>query len=306
VSGQPVLVVKLGALGDFIQALGPMAAIRQHHPDQQITLLTTALYQPLARASGLVDHIQIDERPRGLKFGKWLALRKFLVSGGFGRVYDLQTSDRSSWYYRLFFPGAKPEWSGISPGCSHPHANPSRDLMHTIDRQHEQLRMAGIEVVPLADLSWAEADLSRFELPERFALLVPGGAPHRPAKRWPVAHFRALSERLSERNIVPVILGTDDERVLARDILSGHKGGMDLTGKTDLLALAALARRATCAVGNDTGPMHVTALAGCPSVVLFSDESDPKLCAPRGQDVKILRAPALSDLAVEQVMSALS
>jgi len=301
VNGDSILVIKLGALGDFIQALGPMAAIRRHHPDQNITLLTSQLFEPLARASGLFDNVQIDVRPRGLQLGKWCELRRFLRGGGFRRVYDLQTSGRSSRYYRLFFPGEKPEWSGIAPGCSHPHANPNRDVMHTNDRQREQLRMAGINVVPEPDLSWVDVDLSGFGLTDRFALLVPGGAPHRPAKRWPPENFNLLSKALLAKGIQPVVLGTKNEGVLARDILSGGTEGLDLTGRTDLLELAALARDAVCAIGNDTGPMHIAAVAGCPSIVMFSDESDPLLCAPRGQHVSILTSPDLAKLTLEQV-----
>ena len=303
VSGDSILVIKLGALGDFIQALGPIAAIRRHHPDQKITLLTSALYQPLARASGLVDDVHIDVRPRGLELGKWNELRRFLRDGGFCRIYDLQTSDRSSWYYRLFFPGEKPEWSGIAPGCSHPHANPNRDFMHTTERQREQLNMAGIDVVPEPDLSWVDIDLSGFDLTDRFALLVPGGAPHRPAKRWPAGNFKLLSKQLSAKGIQPVVLGTEGESGLARDILSGGTAGLDLTGQTDLLALAALSRHAVCAIGNDTGPMHVTAVAGCPSIVMYSDDSDPELCAPRGKNVSILTSPDLANLPVDRVVS---
>src|SRR6266568_4059670 len=46
-----ILVIKLGALGDFVQALGPAAAIRAHHPEAAITLLTTAPFAELARAA---------------------------------------------------------------------------------------------------------------------------------------------------------------------------------------------------------------------------------------------------------------
>lgn len=302
-SSDSVLVIKLGALGDFIQALGPMAAIRQHHPDQEITLLTSLLYEPIARASGLFNNVQIDARPRGFQLGKWRDLRRFLRGGGFRRVYDLQTSGRSSRYFRLFFPGEKPEWSGIAPGCSHPHANPDRDVMHTNDRQREQLRMAGIDAVPDPDLSWVDNDLSGFGLADSFALLVPGGAPHRPAKRWPANSFKALSNALRAKGIQPVVLGTKDEGALAHNILSDCAEGIDLTGRTDLLELAALARHAECAIGNDTGPMHIAAVAGCPSIVMFSDESDPLLCAPRGAHVSILTRPDLASLTLDHVIS---
>ena len=45
---QNILIIKLGALGDFIQALGPMKSIRDHHPGTHITLLTTHHYEELA------------------------------------------------------------------------------------------------------------------------------------------------------------------------------------------------------------------------------------------------------------------
>jgi len=303
VLGRAILVIKLGALGDFVQALGPLAAIRHHHADQAITLLTTSPYAPLATASGLVDQVHVDTRPRGFNFAKWRALRRFLREGNFHRVYDLQTSDRSSWYRRLFFPDQSPEWSGIAPGCSHPHANPNRDLMHTIERQREQLAVAGIDDVPSADLSWVATDLSSFRLPERYALLVPGGAPHRPAKRWPVARYRELANWLSNNGIMPVVVGTRAEAMLAKEILDGTAQCIDLTGRTDIIDLAALAGKAVCAIGNDTGPMHVTAVAGCPSIVLFSGDSDPKLCAPRGEQVSILCVPDLTALSEDKVIS---
>ena len=46
-----VLVIKLGALGDFVQALAAMAHIRAAHPKARITLLTTPEFEGLARAS---------------------------------------------------------------------------------------------------------------------------------------------------------------------------------------------------------------------------------------------------------------
>ena len=72
-----------------------------------------------------------------------------------------------------------------------------------------------------------------------------------------------------------------------------------------MLDLAALARRAVLAVGNDTGPMHVAALAGAPTVVLYSHASDPALCAQRGAQVTILREARLSDLTLEDVLKVL-
>jgi ADP-heptose:LPS heptosyltransferase len=300
-----VLVIKLGALGDFIQALGPFAAIRRHHAGDEITLLTTSPYVAMAQASGLFDQVATTERLPWWRLGAWAALRAWLRGQDFQRVYDLQTSDRSSALYRLMKSRGGPEWSGIAKGCSHPHANPGRDAMHTVDRQREQLQMAGIAAVPTADLSFLKADVARFALPARHALLVPGGSAQRQEKRWPADHYVALARAWLAQGVTPVVLGGKDEKVLAEAIVGLANGGRSLAGQTSLAEIAALARGALGAVGNDTGPMHVVAATGCPSVVLFSAASDPALCAPRGPSVTVLRRDRLGDLPATEVAAAL-
>ena len=299
---QRILVVKLGALGDFVLALGPMAAIRRHHPGAYITLLTSRSYAAFAAASPYFDEVHVDERPSFLNLGGVLKLRRWLRDGRFDRVYDLQTSDRSGFYFQLMLPGPRPEWSGIARGCSHPHINPDRDDQHTIERQREQLAMAGIPEVPLPNLDWADADLAPLGLGERFVLLVPGGAAHRPAKRWPVEHYAALAQDLAARGYEPAVIGGAQEAPLARAIPAAR----DLAGRTDFLTLASLARRASWVVGNDTGPVHLLSAAGAPTTVLFSAESDPSRTAPIGRQVTILRRESLADLTVAEVAATLA
>jgi ADP-heptose:LPS heptosyltransferase len=174
-----------------------------------------------------------------------------------------------------------------------------------VERQAEQLRMAGIAWTPPSDLSFAQADLSRFGLPARYALLVPGGSAHRPAKRWPASRYGAIARRLAARGIAAVILGSGAEKALADEIRASAPAVLDLVDKTDFLEIAALGRGAALAVGNDTGPMHLVAAAGAPSLVLFSHESDPARCAPRGGRVETLQVPDLGALPVETVDAAL-
>jgi ADP-heptose:LPS heptosyltransferase len=298
-TAEHILVIKHGALGDVVLALGPMQAIRAHHPQARITLLTTAPFVEFLRASRLFDEIWIDERQKRWNLlATWSLMRK-LRSRPFARVYDLQTSDRSSFYYRLF-RSPKPEWSGIAPGASHPHDNPQRDRLHTVVRQAEQLRRIGIEQVPLPDLDFANADISRFGLARSFALLFPGGAAHRPAKRWPIDSYAVLAKELTRSGLTPVLLGGEPERELTQRIHRSCAEARDLAGQTSLFDIVALARAARVAIGNDTGPMHLIAAAGCPSIVLFSHDSDPALCAPVGP-VSILRKESLTSLSVGEV-----
>lgn len=302
----PILVIRLGALGDIVLSLGPMAAIRQHHPKARITLLTTRPYVAWLTQSPYFDDVWIDDRPPWWRPDRLLALRRRLIGGGFARVYDLQTSGRSSRYLKFWPRHAAPEWSGIAAGASHPDSNPDRGITHTIDRQREQLRLAGIPDTPLTDLSWMNpTDLARFNLPERYALLVPGGSAHRPEKRWPVANYAKLARLLSSGGITPVIIGGADERGLASAILTTCPTARDLTTATSFEDLVTLARSALLAAGNDTGPMHLIAAAGTPGVVLFSQHSNPDLCAPRQPRMTILRRDDLASLTVDEVFEPL-
>lgn len=303
-----ILVIKHGALGDLVQAFGPFAAIRAHHPSATITLLTTPPFAPLMAKAPWFDRIEVDHRPPSWNLFAWRRLGRRLAAAGYRRVYDLQTSDRSARIFlamRLY--GARPEWSGIAPAASHPHDNPNRTAMHTLDRQREQLEMAGITDFPPLELGWLVGDAGRFGLPRPFALLVPGASPHRPGKRWPADGYGALAAHLVRVGLTPVILGTAAEAEIAASIRRLCRHAIDLTGRTGLDDIAALAAAATLAVGNDTGPMHLIAVMGTPSLVLFSADSDPALCAPRGprDTVRILRVPDLRTLAPETVIASL-
>ena len=283
-----ILVIKHGALGDFIQATGPFKSIRKYHSGSHITLLTTESFASLASETGWFDEIWVDDRVPWYRIKSWLLLRRQLVSGGFGRIYDLQTSDRSGWYFRHFSSGGRPEWSGIVSGCSHPHSNPLRNSMHTIERQAEQLKMAGINKVYGIDVNWLRGDITSLDLSGKRALLVPGGAKNRKDKRWPVACFSSLANRFIKSGMQVCLIGDATELELQQAIAKNAPEVVQLAGETSLGQVATLARCSHIAVGNDTGPMHIVAASGAPTLVLFGGASDPSLCAPRGLKVKVL------------------
>jgi ADP-heptose:LPS heptosyltransferase len=294
-----VLVIRLGAFGDFVQSFGPFAAIRAAHPEAEITLLTTKPFAAMAAASPWFDRIDIDARPGWWNLPGLLRLRRQLR--GFDLVYDLQTSGRSSRYFLL---AGRPRWSGIAPGCSLPHANPARDAMHTRERQREQLQHAGISNFPLPDLSWLPE--TGLDLPRRFALLVPGAALRRPGKRWPAEQYGVLARLLWERGMTPVVIGGPDERDIGALIRLICPEALDVVGRTSLGEIWSIARRAAVVVGNDTGPMHLAALSETPCVVLFGPESDPAITAPRGprgEWATVIRAANLGTFEAGQVFA---
>jgi ADP-heptose:LPS heptosyltransferase len=302
-----ILVIKLGALGDVVQAMGSAKAIRDFHRDAHIVVLTTRPYADLLRRAPYFDDVWIDERPGwGDPAGLWRLARR-LRAARFDRVYDLSTRTRSALYFWLMRRLDGPEWSGIVRFASHRQPDtPARRRLHTLDREADQLRYAGIPgPIPPPDLSWATADAARFALPPGYVMLVPGGAPHRLDKRWPLDGFVALAQRIAAAGLTPVIIGGASEKPLGAAIAAAVPTARDLTGQTDFAEIVALGGGARRAIGNDTGPMHLAVVGGAPATVLYSAASDPSLTAPRGKDVVILRVDDLADLPVDAVARSL-
>ncbi|WP_051340077.1 glycosyltransferase family 9 protein [Azospirillum halopraeferens] len=295
-----ILVIKLGALGDFFLAQTAFRAIRRHHAGDRLTLLTIPSLAPLAERSGLFDAVWSD--PRGRTPAAYLAMRRRLRAGRFARVYDLQCQSRTDRYFLLHVPGPWPEWSGTARGCSHPDRYPGRRKVPVIERYARQLRPFGITLDPWPDLSWLDADTGGFGLDGPYALLVPGSSPGRPDKRWPVDRYAELAQRLAERGIRPVVLGTAIETDLAAAITAACPATLDLTQRTGIAEIAGLAHRAVAAVGNDTGPTHLIAATGAPTVVLFSDASDP--IHALGRRTVVHHVPDFADMDTAGVLAA--
>ncbi len=81
-----ILVIKLSALGNVVLSLGPFAAIRRHHPDAEITLLTTPPYAAFLAGSPYFDRIWSDGRPRWWDLPALARLRRQLIGAGFARA----------------------------------------------------------------------------------------------------------------------------------------------------------------------------------------------------------------------------
>jgi ADP-heptose:LPS heptosyltransferase len=333
-----VLVIKLGALGDFIQALGAMRVVRATHPSARITLLTTEPFETFAKACPYFDIVEADGRPRDLK-GRADLIRR-IRQAGYDMVYDFQNNDRTSQYF-AGLTGQKPRWSGAAQGASHQHRNPDRAMMHNFDRLAEQMRHAGLGPKPpgdpsgwyvgqdlLPNLDWIRTtfrDPPRFQpaffnLSGPFALLIPGSSADHPEKRWPIERFAEIARWLASLDVTPVVIGAKAEGDIGAAIIRAEPRARNLVGRTDLFQLATLSERAVLAIGGDTGPMHLAAAARAPGVCLFAQEWTSEMAdqlrsvwnpatrlgraAPKGGAMMVLYARSLEDLSTDDVKKA--
>ncbi|HPD82331.1 MAG: glycosyltransferase family 9 protein [Alphaproteobacteria bacterium] len=291
---EKILIIKLSALGDFIQNLGIMRSIRHHHRNAHITLLTTAPYKDFAEKSGYFDEIWVDPRPKFYQIKTWIGLKNKLNHAHFSRVYDLQINDRTALYYSLLNP--KPEWIGAVK------KDKRNKTGFAFYRHKEMVEKVGIKNVNIDRMEWINSDISRFDLKKPYALIIPGCAPTRPEKRWPAAHFIDLCHYLINQNIQPVIIGTNDEKDVTDHIAQNCPEALNLAGKTSLFDIAPLARNALISIGNDTGPLHIIGPTGCPSIVLFSGKSDPSCHAPLGDKIITLQKDNIADILPQDVI----
>jgi ADP-heptose:LPS heptosyltransferase len=333
-----VLVIKLGAMGDFMQALGAMRVVRATHSSARITLLTTEPFEAFAKACPYFDIVESDGRPRDLK-GR-ADLIKRLRSAGYDMVYDFQNNDRTAQYFAAL-TGKKPLWSGAAQGASHQHKNPDRAAMHNFDRLAEQLVHAGLGPKPPGDptgwiegqallpsLDWirpAFRDPPRFQ-PEFFslygpyALLIPGSSADHPEKRWPHTRFGEIAKWLADAGITPVIVGAKAEGDIGTQIQRMEPRTKSVVGRTDLFQLATLSERSLLAIGGDTGPMHLAAAARTPGVCMFAQEWTSAMedelksiwnpqtrlgrAAPKGGQMIVIYATALEQLSADDIKRA--
>lgn len=297
---EKILIIKLGALGDFIQAFGPMQAIKAHHEDAHITLLTTKPFVGMAQTSGLFDEVIIDERLKAFDLMRWFQFRARLNQAHFTRVYDLQNNDRSNLYFHLFsLP--KPEWVGTAKRGSHYNGSEDRAAGRAFDGHVQTLALGGVSDVQIDPLIWMDEDVDALGLRDPYVVFVPGCAPAHPYKRWPAAYYGELARKINAQGYQVVVIGTRDDKDVTDEIALMCPDVLNLNGQTSLGQISALGREAKLAVGNDTGPMHLIAATGTICVSLFSGRTHPERHAPLGEHVHPMQSHDLGDLTVQAV-----
>lgn len=291
-----ILIIKLGALGDFVQSLGVIKAIRRHYPGHRITLMTTKPFVGMAQACGYIDNVMLDPRPRITDFGAWWALRKEFRR--FDVVIDLQNNDRTRLFYRPLY-GLRGKWLDAQGPIAR------RRSKHVFEALKDIAARAGILGITHDDLSWVVADVSEFELPDPYVLFVAGCSPTRIVKRWPPENYAAVAKHVAAMGYTPVLLGTKDEADVNAAIAAASPEAIDLTGRTSLFQIAVLARHAAAAIGNDSGPLQMIGPTGCVTLGLFPGFSNPARHGPLGENVHTIQNTAMTDIAVPEVLEKL-
>ncbi|MCL4869493.1 MAG: glycosyltransferase family 9 protein [Anaerolineae bacterium] len=179
---------------------------------------------------------------------------------------------------------------------------------HEVDRYLALAMAAGLPTQPTP--SFYPTDRDRTTITRRLVdeidwlgdvplvLLHPGGGSNprqgMPEKRWPVERFALLGNHLVRQHKARILLvGAAADAALAHTI-DGMMSAkvVNLAGQLTLGELGALGEVADLYVGNDTGPTHVAAAVGCPTLALFGP-SDPAVSGPRGRQVTVLAPPQL-------------
>jgi len=123
----------------------------------------------------------------------------------------------------------------------------------------------------------------------RFLVLNPGAA-YGSAKRWHEERFAEVADILAtEMGLSVALIGSDAERPIAEQIRSLMKGhSVVLSGKTSLETLIGVLAESSLMITNDSGPMHIAAALGVPTVAVFGS-TDERVTAPFGARTRVVK-----------------
>ncbi len=295
---EKILVIKLEDLTSFVMAFAAMKQIRAAHEGAHITLLTTAQFGPIAKASGLFNAIDTGGDMESL------ALARLVKKQKFDRVYDLEASPKTAKIYSMMWP-FRPPWSGHG---ALKDKTPGLSDMHVLERNASLLRAAGAWPdapvrtgdAPPPDLSWVMKLAPGAARLKPYVLMIPGG---KEENRWPISLFGELAVHFRQVGFDNVVIGRLEDAKLARAIQRYDPSARDLTGRTDYAQIAVLAARAAIAVGNETSALHLAIAAGAPTIAFYPASIDLTRDGPRGH-VAVMQAEDLSQIKVDQVARA--
>ena len=302
-----ILVLQPGKIGDLIMTLPFIRTLKNIFPQSPLTLVVHPACHALAalEADSVIDycsplyHRCQPGQPQGL--GK-------IIPGTdhcFDLLVDLKSDFASLWYsfrharYRLDlaslglakyfnkFLSRLHRQSFQNPAPCH-HTELMRQALEAFTGQKAPL--APYRLMVPGSQETAARLRRQFEIAdrERLVILHPGGS--RPWKLWPLEKYAALADRLSkELGVTLMVTGGSTETEIAKklgDLM--HFPLKNITGRLDLIELAAFLPQAALVIANDSSVAHLAAAVGTPVIVLFGP-TDPTFCAPRGPEVEVVK-----------------
>lgn len=294
---QRVLLVRLGAIGDVVNALTVATAIKRTRPATHVGWAVHDLALPLVQGHPAVDRVHHWKRGSGLS--GFLELRRELSRERYDMAIDLQRITKSALLARasgakivLGYDAARTKelswlWTTerVPPGDSGSH------MIEQYADVTRHLECSGEPERVLPSATEAESEVAGWLASSSAPVQINLGA-SKPANRWAPERFGDLAGRIVRKLDRDVFLtGSPSERPLAEAALSasGDTGRvLDLVGKTSLPQLWSASRRASLFVGCDTGPMHLAAAVDTPVIALFGPAA-PRRTGPYGEIHRVLK-----------------
>ncbi len=315
-----ILIIKLSAFGDVVQAIPAFQSVRRHYPDAQIDLLTAPLFVDFTSKLTLgklkigklpiFNNIIPHQRFGYHRLGEILKLRK-IIKGKYDQVIDLQCVARTANYYYFCYP-YPPLWAGVA---KYAPISYNRVFLESLKpHQRHQLLLNGLDIPYQfgTDNAWVrqlpQKILSPLKKSKKYVLLVAGASPKHPEKCWKIENYAKIADILLAAKITPVLIGAGAEQQIAEKIMQLSPKICNLVGKTSLQDIAVLAKNAYYGIGNDTGAMHLIAQMGTKCLVLFAGRNNPDLCKPPYQHCLFLQVKDLTteELTVDMVRQQLT
>ena len=289
-----IAVFRALQLGDMLCAVPALRALRAAAPQARITLVGLPWASSFVkRFSHYIDDLLVfpgfpgfPEQPAHLT-----AIPNFLAEAQrrrFSLAIQMHGSGGLSNPFTVLL-GAERNAGCFLKGqyCPDPaRFMPWDDNDHEVLRHLRLMRFLGAEAqgehleFPLSEADFRASQRCHAQLPPpgSYVCIHPGA--RMPSRRWQPRRFAEVADRLAASGLKVVLTGSPAEADVVRSVQSEMRmPALDLCGRTELGALAALIAQARLVVSNDTGISHIAAAVATPSVIVCCG-SDPRRWAP--------------------------
>jgi heptosyltransferase-3 len=286
-----ILVIRGGAIGDFILTLPTLKAVRDAYPKAHIEILGYKHIAALAENQFYAEAVRsIEYGSLASFFAKKSKLSTELVN--YFSHFDLIIS-------YLYDPDEIFEQNIQACGVQDLIRGPSKidNSTHAAEQLAKPVEKLGIKVVDLAAKIFPSAKNRQFardflrDLPRPIVAVHPGSGSEK--KNWPLQNWVTLGNNLladkSFLGSMMVISGEADHAQLARFEELWKSERIAFAKNLPLVHLGALLENSIF-IGHDSGISHLAAAAGANCILLFGP-TDPDIWAPRNENVRVIRAP---------------